>query len=65
MLLPGAYMQPEAFSGVLARLQVLLTAVSHRNMGVRTPGISSVILAVTRLMQQAKYADLCCLADGG
>ena len=29
MLLPGAYMQPEAFSGVLARLQVLLTADSH------------------------------------
>ena len=34
MLLPGAYMQPDAYSGVLARLQVLLTAFSHWHMGV-------------------------------
>ena len=34
MLLPGAYMQPDAYSGVLARLQVLLTAFNHWHMGV-------------------------------
>ena len=65
MLLPGAYMQPEAFSGVLTRLQVLLTAVSHRHMSIWLSGTSCALFARTHLMQQAEHADLCCLADGG
>ena len=65
MLLPGAYMQPEAFSGVLTRLQVLLTAVCHWHMSIWMSGTSCALFAMTHLMQQAKHADLCCLADGG